>query len=141
MNKLDRQTQLTNNAHAIIGVKSGASEEELRIAFIKLAKIHHPDLNKNDQNSTNKFIEILRAYEILKQNTRQQFQESRSSPDFFREAAPRRRRHFNHVRRRARWNRIFWQCLITITILLGSLATLLIIIWANTKTDWIPNCC
>lgn len=141
MNKIDNKTQLKNNACATIGVGPSASEEQIRIEFIKLAKTYHPDVNGNDTIYTEKFIQIIDAYELLKKDFRQDQQENRSRCGIIREDFYLNNNNLQHLRRRARLRRIFWQCLITITVLLVSLATFLLIIWANTKTDWVPNCC
>ncbi len=52
--------------YEILGVKRGASDQELKNAFRKLAKDHHPDCNPDDKASEQKFKEINEAYEALK---------------------------------------------------------------------------
>jgi DnaJ-class molecular chaperone len=42
-----------------------ASQDEVKKAYRKLAKKHHPDTNKNDPKTAVKFAEINAAYEIL----------------------------------------------------------------------------
>jgi DnaJ-class molecular chaperone len=49
----------------ILGVSKGASESDVKKAFRKLAKQHHPDQNQNDPKAQAKFAEINQAYEIL----------------------------------------------------------------------------
>ena len=51
----------------ILNIKKDATQEEIKHAYIKLAKIYHPDKNKSS-DSHNKFIEINTAYEILYNN-------------------------------------------------------------------------
>lgn len=46
-----------------MGLKPGASLEEIKVAYRKLAKKHHPDRNGGDDK---RFVQILEAYEILK---------------------------------------------------------------------------
>jgi molecular chaperone DnaJ len=48
-----------------LGVKRDASEKEIRSAFRKLARKHHPDVNKDDQNAEARFKEINEAHEVL----------------------------------------------------------------------------
>lgn len=48
-----------------LGVPRGASEKEIRTAFRKLARKHHPDVNDNDPASEEKFKEINEAYTVL----------------------------------------------------------------------------
>ena len=48
-----------------LGVPRGASEKDIRGAFRKLARKHHPDVNDNDPASEEKFKEINEAYTVL----------------------------------------------------------------------------
>ncbi len=51
--------------YAILGVDKNASQEEIKKAYRKLAKQHHPDLNKGDKASEAKFKDVGEAYEVL----------------------------------------------------------------------------
>jgi DnaJ-class molecular chaperone len=53
------------NPYEVLGVPRNASADEIKKAFRKLAKKHHPDANKNDPKSAVRFAEINSAYEIL----------------------------------------------------------------------------
>jgi DnaJ-class molecular chaperone len=48
-----------------LGVPREASEKDIRTAFRKLARKHHPDVNDNDPASEEKFKEINEAYTVL----------------------------------------------------------------------------
>ncbi len=48
----------------VLGLKHGASVDEVKKAYKGLAKKYHPDLNK-EQGSEEKFKEILEAYQVL----------------------------------------------------------------------------
>ena len=48
-----------------LGVPRGASEKDIRAAFRRLARKHHPDVNDNDPASEEKFKEINEAYSVL----------------------------------------------------------------------------
>ncbi|MBZ0280026.1 MAG: J domain-containing protein [Anaerolineae bacterium] len=48
-----------------LGVKKDASEKEIKQAFRKLAKKHHPDANPDDPNAESRFKELNEAYEVL----------------------------------------------------------------------------
>lgn len=48
-----------------LGVERDASEKEIKSAYRKLARKHHPDVNPNDKSSEDKFKEVSEAYEVL----------------------------------------------------------------------------
>ncbi len=48
-----------------LGVKRNASEKEIKSAFRKLARKHHPDVNPNNKEAEAKFKEISEAYDVL----------------------------------------------------------------------------
>lgn len=50
---------------AILGLSSGATNEEIKRAFRCLIKKHHPDLNRSDPNALVKTREIIHAYHAL----------------------------------------------------------------------------
>jgi curved DNA-binding protein len=48
-----------------LGLSRGASEADIKKAFRKLAREHHPDVAKNKKQAEEKFKEINEAYEVL----------------------------------------------------------------------------
>ena len=51
--------------YKILEVEEDASEEEIKMAYRRLAKRYHPDLNKTDPKAKEKFIELHEAYDML----------------------------------------------------------------------------
>jgi len=51
--------------YQILGVSRNASAKEIKQAYRRLARKHHPDLNPNDKSAEAKFKEINAAYEVL----------------------------------------------------------------------------
>jgi molecular chaperone DnaJ len=49
----------------ILGVKKGATDDEIKKAYRRLARQFHPDVNKADKNAESKFKEISEAYAVL----------------------------------------------------------------------------
>jgi curved DNA-binding protein CbpA len=60
--------------YEILQVSPEATEDAIRAAYFRLAKIYHPDLRRQDQRpeDTEKFIEINRAYTTLTDQARRQ---------------------------------------------------------------------
>jgi DnaJ-class molecular chaperone len=53
------------NPYEVLGVKRDASAAEIKSAYRKLAKKHHPDQNTTDPKAKERFSEINAAYEIV----------------------------------------------------------------------------
>jgi curved DNA-binding protein len=53
------------DAYSVLGIGKAASDDEIKSAYRRLARRHHPDMNNNDKSSETKFREISEAYEIL----------------------------------------------------------------------------
>jgi len=53
------------NYYKILEIEEDASEEEIKLAYRRLAKRYHPDLNKTDPKAKEKFIRLHEAYDTL----------------------------------------------------------------------------
>ena len=57
--------------YSLLGVKRDASDEEVRSAYRRLARQHHPDVSESD-DAGKRFKEITEAYEVLSDPQRRQ---------------------------------------------------------------------
>ena len=57
---------MAEDYYSILGVAKGASEDELKKAYRKLAMQYHPDKNQGDAAAEKKFKSINEAYDVLK---------------------------------------------------------------------------
>jgi len=51
--------------YEVLGISKGASEEEIKKAYKKLARQYHPDMNPGDKEAEEKFKEVNEANEVL----------------------------------------------------------------------------
>ena len=56
---------MAKNFYDVLGVPRGASEKDIRSAYRKLARKHHPDVNPNDRAAESRFKEINIAHDVL----------------------------------------------------------------------------
>lgn len=78
---------MTKDYYETLGVSKGASKEEIKKAYKKLAKKHHPDMNKGDKSSEEKFKEVNEAFAVLNDdNARQRYDQFGGDPDAFRQS-------------------------------------------------------
>ena len=99
---------MARDFYEVLGVKRDSSEKDIRSAYRKLARKHHPDVNPGDAKSEATFKEINAAYEVLKDPEKrkkydkygdrwemadqiEEMQRQRGAGDFFRQAGGARR--------------------------------------------------
>jgi len=67
--------------YKVLGVSEGATAEELKKAYRKLAKKNHPDVTGGDKAKEARFKEITQAYEVLSdEKKRQEYDLQRKNP-------------------------------------------------------------
>jgi curved DNA-binding protein CbpA len=57
---------VSGDPYQVLGVKRGASAEELHDAYRRMVKLHHPDRNGGSAASTRRFQEIQAAYDRVR---------------------------------------------------------------------------
>jgi len=55
----------SRDPYIVLSIPRSATQKEIKIAYFKLAKIHHPDMNPNDPSAKDRFQKISAAYETL----------------------------------------------------------------------------
>jgi curved DNA-binding protein len=56
--------------YEVLGLKRDASEDEIKRAYRKLAREHHPDRNPGDKQAESRFKEVQEAYDVLSDKTK-----------------------------------------------------------------------
>ena len=57
---------MISDPYKVLGISPGASDEEIKTAYRKLAKKYHPDLNPGNEAAARRMNEINAAYDQLK---------------------------------------------------------------------------
>jgi DnaJ-class molecular chaperone len=56
---------MAKDYYQVLGVSRSATDKEIKSAYRKLARKHHPDVNPNDKSAEAKFKDITEAYDVL----------------------------------------------------------------------------
>ena len=67
---------MMDDPYKVLGVEPGASDEEIKKAYRRLAKKYHPDLNPGDELAARKMKEVNAAYERIKNPEKYQSSQS-----------------------------------------------------------------
>src|SRR5438874_848077 len=61
---------MAESPYDVLGVAKTASEDDIRRAYRKLARKHHPDVNAGDRKAEEQFKRVSAAYEVLSDATK-----------------------------------------------------------------------
>jgi molecular chaperone DnaJ len=56
---------MAKDYYATLGLSRGASQDDIKKAYRRLSKEHHPDKHKGDKSAEHRFKEVNEAYEVL----------------------------------------------------------------------------
>src|SRR5512147_2592931 len=76
-------TAVKTDLYEILGVAETSSQDEIRKAYLKLARKYHPDKTGGDKEAENQLKEINAAYDVLKnEEKRAEYDRRRKAGEF-----------------------------------------------------------
>ena len=63
--ELELKKSKRKDYYKILGIDKDATDQEIKKAYRKLAIVHHPDKNPDDEQAAERFKDIGEAYETL----------------------------------------------------------------------------
>lgn len=73
---------MADDFYKVLGVTKGASDEDIRKSFKKLARKYHPDVNPGDKKAEDQFKKITEAYEVLSNKDKRKKYDAFGSAEF-----------------------------------------------------------
>ena len=70
------------NYYSVLGIANGASDDEIKKSYRKLAMKYHPDRNEGNKKAEDKFKEISEAYAVLSNKKKRNQYDQYGSQDF-----------------------------------------------------------
>src|SRR5262249_40026242 len=65
-----RDQHMPRDYYEVLGLKRGATDDEIKRAYRHLAREHHPDRNPADKGAESRFKEVKEAYDVLSDKTK-----------------------------------------------------------------------
>ena len=70
---------MIDDPYKVLGVSRDATQDEIKKAYRKMAKLYHPDLHPDDPDANKKMNDVNTAYDMLMNPDKYQAQRARES--------------------------------------------------------------